>query len=334
MVGSDSVPTRDGQSAMTRRRGTITKLAPLAGSIVGLLGVAFVVRLIIAEWPETRSALSHARLTPIVAGLLLGVAGMSWIGWQWRAVLRSIGGPDVAIRRLMRSYFIGQLGKYVPGGVWPVLGRAELMVRADVPRRSAYPSVGLSMATTYVAAVLSALIAAPVALRETNGRYAWVLLPVVPLGLVALHPRVLNRIVLIAERVLSGGQSFRAPSARTVLALVIRHVPAWMFISTATWCVARALQLDAPFTTIAFATPLAWAAGLVAVPVPGGIGVREAAFVALTAGSVESAAAATIAITARLLFITVDLICAAAVALSSPTAGKRASVVLPHSDSG
>jgi uncharacterized membrane protein YbhN (UPF0104 family) len=51
---------------------------------------------------------------------------------------------------------------------------------------------------------------------------------------------------------------------------------------------------------------LSWVVGFVLVPVPGGVGVREAAFVALVGGGVPSGVRATIAIVARLVFMLVD----------------------------
>ena len=50
---------------------------------------------------------------------------------------------------------------------------------------------------------------------------------------------------------------------------------------------------------------LSWIVGFVSVPVPGGIGVREATFVAL-AGTIPKGVGATVAIAARLCFMLVD----------------------------
>jgi uncharacterized membrane protein YbhN (UPF0104 family) len=58
--------------------------------------------------------------------------------------------------------------------------------------------------------------------------------------------------------------------------------------------------------TIAPAAMLSWVVGFVLVPVPGGVGVREAAFVALVGGSVPAGVRATAAVVARLAFMLVD----------------------------
>ena len=111
------------------------------------------------------------------------------------------------------------------------------------------------------------------------------------------------------------------------MTLVVRLVPAWLLISGATWLVARSIHVDVGFAVFAFATPLAWAAGLAAIPVPGGIGIRETVFVALTAGVLDAPTAATISLTARLVFIVSDLAAAGVSRAALPAPPDRAASV-------
>jgi uncharacterized membrane protein YbhN (UPF0104 family) len=87
--------------------------------------------------------------------------------------------------------------------------------------------------------------------------------------------------------------------------LVVRYLPAWLLIWAATWCVARALVPEPPVLRIGIATTLSWVAGLVAVPVPAGAGVREAVLVA--AAGMPAGVVATVAVASRLLFLLVDV---------------------------
>ncbi len=60
---------------------------------------------------------------------------------QWQALLAGLGSP-LRTTTAGRIFFIGQLGKYIPGSVWPVLTQMELGARAKVPRsRSASASI-------------------------------------------------------------------------------------------------------------------------------------------------------------------------------------------------
>jgi hypothetical protein len=103
------------------------------------------------------------------------------------------------------------------------------------------------------------------------------------------------------------------------VALVVRYVPAWLAIGGATWAVARSLDPSAGLLEVGTAATLSWLIGFVLVPVPGGVGVREAAFVA-AAGSLDPGIAAAVAVGARLIFVAVD---AAGAVIGSSTLRSR-----------
>ena len=74
-----------------------------------------------------------------------------------------------------------------------MLGRGELARRGGVPRHRAYPSVGLSLAALYLAALGTASLLVPLDLaKQAESPAALALLALLPLGLAALHPRVLT----------------------------------------------------------------------------------------------------------------------------------------------
>jgi glycosyltransferase 2 family protein len=128
-----------------------------------------------------------------------------------------------------------------------------------------------------------------------------------PLGLLALHPAALQRLVKVGERVLGRAIEVRVPPYRDVVVLLVAHVPAWLLVGIATWFVARAFDASAPLAGVLFATSLSWVVGFVVIGVPGGIGVREAMFASVLGASVTAGVAASTALTARLLFVLVDV---------------------------
>jgi hypothetical protein len=195
-----------------------------------------------------------------------------------------------------------------------VLGRGELARRGGVPRHRAYPSVGLSLAALYLAALGTASLLVPLDLaKQAESPAALALLTLLPLGLAALHPGVLTRARDLLVRFTGRGADITIPPWRNTVAVVASYLPAWLFIWAATWCVARALVPDPPVLRIGIATTLSWTAGFVAVPVPAGAGVREAVFIA--ASGLPAGLGATIAIGSRLAFLLVDV---AGAALTAP----------------
>jgi uncharacterized membrane protein YbhN (UPF0104 family) len=296
---SDSPP---GTAASRGRRSA--RISTIVGLVIGVVACGFVVKTLGSEWDRVREALADASPGFLVLGLLAASVGMTTIAAGWTDVLALLG-PHVSRWRVIGWYYIGELGKYLPGGVWPVLGRGELARRGGVGRSVAYASVGLSLATLYLAAAMTALVFLPFSLAGGGHVGAeMLLLLLLPAGLLALHPKVLDPFLALARRATRRDLVIPVPPWRDTVAVVARYVPAWLFVAAATWCVARAVDPDAPVSRIAFAAVLSWIAGFAAVPVPAGAGVREAVFIA--ASGLDPGLGATVAVATRVLFIIAD----------------------------
>jgi glycosyltransferase 2 family protein len=286
--------------------GHVKRLSGSIGLFVGVAGVFFVARELSRHWDEVRAAAATADLGLLLVAFAVANLAMLTIGLGWRRCLGSLG-----VRRpyldTLRRYYIGQLGKYVPGGIWPVVGRAEMARRGGVPGAVAYGSTVLSLGLTYLAAVLTALGAL---LAGAGGGAAVTWQPVIallPIGVLALHPRVVQSALQVLRRVSKRDLAVPVPPWRTSVSLLVQHVPAWLAVGSATWIVALALGAEgAELRNVLFATALSWVVGFLAVPVPGGIGVREAVFVAAATTLPSSGVAAAVALVARVLFILVD----------------------------
>ena len=287
------------------------------GLLLGGLATYFVVRTLVDGWDEASEQIRDAELVWLAAGLVCAAAGMTAIGWGWRFVLRLLG-VDAPLGRIVAWYYVGELGKYLPGGVWPVLGRGELARRGGVPRTRAYASVAMSLGVLYLAAMFVAAAFLPFAI-SSGGANPWMLfLLALPVGVGVLHHDVLGWLVGMVGRLTGRTIEVEIPPWRDSLMLVVRYVPTWLFIGVGTWAVARSLTPDASFARIMFASVLSWVAGFLAVPVPAGGGVREAVLVA--SSGLDGGLAAATAIVARVLFIAVDVVGAA---ISAPIAGRK-----------
>jgi hypothetical protein len=279
------------------------------GFVLAAVALAFVGQRLTSNWDDVSDSLSDARVGWIVGAVVLALAGMTAIAVPWRRALHLLGGELTQADTIAR-YFLGELGKYLPGGLWPVVGRGELARRAGVGRSAAYGSVALSLAALYLAAMFLAVAGAPAILASDSdgsgdaNRYLWAL-ALLPIGLLLLHHAVLSRVRNLGEKLLRRTISAEVPRWRDSLTLVACYVPAWLFIGTATWAVARGLGQEVGWLDVAPAAVLSWIVGFVLVPVPGGVGVREAAFIA-AAGALDPGVGAAVALVARLVFIAVD----------------------------
>jgi uncharacterized membrane protein YbhN (UPF0104 family) len=193
--------------------------------------------------------------------------------------------------------------------------------------------VALSLALLYLAAAVVACVLLPFALHDADRRVLAVLL-LPPIGIACLHPAVSGRAEALVGRVLRRPLEVRVPRFGEALALVARYVPAWLLIGGATWAVARALDPHASPARVVMATAVSWLAGFLAVPVPGGVGVREAVFVA-TVGHLAPGVAPSTAVVVRVIFVAVDatgaLLSARVAPRRAPSTGSDAAPPAPRS---
>jgi glycosyltransferase 2 family protein len=124
-------------------------------------------------------------------------------------------------------------------------------------------------------------------------------------GVAAIHPAVSRRIHALASRILKRKLIIEIPSWGRCLRLTATYIPVWILIAAATTFVTRSLVPHPPIARVALAAVVSWIIGFI-TPSPGGIGVREAVFVAVAGVAAGPAAAA--AILARVLFVLVDSI--------------------------
>jgi hypothetical protein len=222
----------------------------------------------------------------------------------------------------MRVFYLAQIGKYLPGAVWPFVAQMELGKALGVPRqRSAVGGllfVGLHCATGLLVATATLPFASPAAAEH----YWWVL-ALTPVLLVVLHPRVLSplldRVFWILRRPPLDRPLTLANTVRACGFLLVT----WLFYGLSLLALARPLGLTGA-GSLALATgayALAWSAGVMVLGlVPAGIGVREVILAAILLPFLPAGAATAVVATSRVVQTLGDALWAlfAGIALRGP----------------
>src|SRR5262245_28667629 len=120
----------------------------------------------------------------------------------WRAVLTALGYTPT-MRGSMRIFFIGQLGKYVPGAIWPAIAQMRLGREHKVPARASGAAFVLFMVTLMGTGMLVAVLTLPWLSASDSAdlsRYWWTLL-VLPLVVIVVSPPITNRAIGLVLRV-------------------------------------------------------------------------------------------------------------------------------------
>ena len=315
---SGAAPDAAAPSALARapRAAAVRRAALL---LLVVLAVGLAVLSLAGQWDELRAG--AAQLSP---GHLLGaaaaVAGSLLLSLlSWRATLAGLG-TDVPLGRSARIYFVGQLGKYVPGSVWPVLAQMELGAAYGLSRPVVAASALLALAIAVPVALTVGLLAVPGLLAADGSAYLLLFLAL-PVAVLVLSPPVLNPLLDRALRLARRPALPQRISGAAVLRVAGFAAGAHLLLGAQAWLLARDLGAEGlrvlPLAVGAFA--LASVAGLLALPVPAGAGVREAVLVVALSPVLPVGSALLLALVSRVLLTCGDL--AAATTAAGRTAG-------------
>jgi uncharacterized membrane protein YbhN (UPF0104 family) len=214
---------------------------------------------------------------------------MCLLAVAWWQLVSALSPHPPPARETMATYAVSQYGKYLPGNV------AHYALRHAWSRRVGIPHAALGLAAMLEAALLLLAALAAASLGDTerlrvvsafDPRIAITLLVAMLVGLsVALR---FARRMHVFER-------FRMPPpprARVLVACAVIYF-VFMVASAALLAVlARALGIGFDsFAMLLAANAASWAAGFIVIGAPGGLGVREVAFVALAGGALGESGA-------------------------------------------
>ena len=275
---------------------------------VGFLVVAIVAAglAIGGQWDQIVEALRGAQGWTIPAALAASAAYLAATFASWRAVMRMLG-ARLGVADAFGLFFVSQLGKYVPGGVWNVVAAGELGADLRVPRRT---SVSAMMVALLISVVSGLVVAAPALLLSSGATaYAWAW-ALVPLLAALLIPPVLDRLLGVAMKLLRREPIEHDLSWRGVLVAVIWSLCGWLLAGLQVWILAVGLGAGPGLTTIGLSVggyALAWVVGFLFLVAPAGVGAREVVLIAVLGGVAGSATVLAVALLSRVLLTVADV---------------------------
>ncbi len=280
-------------------------------AIVGLMVLAaiFLVLFVASQWsrlPHIRWRFRPGWLAVSIAALVVFQAIQAQL-WPW--ILRGLG-ATLATSRAWSIFSVTLLARYVPTNLALVVGRTAMGEREGVPKRVTLAGVvyqlGLSFAGA--AAVGAYFVIVLPDLRGQPVRFAALVLPVAALAV--LHPRVFQPLADLALRRL--GRE-RLPGVLTwprVLWLTAVAAISFVVAGVAVYALAEAIRgvagVDAP--TVIGAYSVGFAASVLTLILPGGLGAREGVMVAALSPVMPAIVALAIALAIRLLQVGVEVV--------------------------
>jgi hypothetical protein len=275
-----------------------------------------------AQWSDIHRALGRVGIAAPAVAFVAALAGLGASALSWRALLADF---DVRLPwpTSLRVFYLGQLGKYLPGGVWPVVAQMELGHAAGAARKRVGAVALVVMGVNVTTGLVVAVVTLPFVSAHALHRAGW-LLVLLPVGLLLLHPRVLGTLVDRGLRII--GREPVVPSLaqslswRAVLTSASWSVVMWGCYGVHIALLAHPLASKGHhhLTLLAIGGyAVAWVVGFLVVIAPAGVGAREAMLVVALSPALVASAATSVALVSRLVMTAADFALAAAFAAAA-----------------
>lgn len=269
--------------------------------LVGLVAVAVAARSALAD---AVNEIGRARIGLLAAAFAALVAGRGVVAVaSWTMVARRLAG--VGTRPAALAWLGSLVGKYIPGGIWQPVGAIDRLRRSGARTADAASVVVMDAATSIVAGLAVGLVAVPGLVRSDRGTAAWLLLGLP--ALLLLHPKVFALAFRAVYRLRGGDAPTEVPRGSLVAAAVVLQAIGWVLAGVSLSLVLSSVGGPARPAFVVPAAALSWAAGLLVLIAPAGLGVREVVLLALLSTITTRDVALAAAVLSRGLFVLLDV---------------------------
>jgi glycosyltransferase 2 family protein len=245
-----------------------------------------------------------------IGAFACGLIGVFATCPAWREVLRGFG-VRFPWAEASRLYFTTQLGKYLPGSVWPIIMQMEAGRSRGASRRTMLAGNLVANLLNCTIGLIVGCALLPIYDADALERYWWALLGL-PLLLVLLHPRtipwVLDRIMARVHRPPLGERlNLQAEMRASGWSLV-----GWVGLGLQLTVMCAALGRGG-FSTFVLCTggmALAFSLGVLFIPAPAGAGIREVILTLALVSILTQGQAFAVVVASRVMLIASDVLLA------------------------
>jgi uncharacterized membrane protein YbhN (UPF0104 family) len=314
---------------------TWTRVAKLAFRVAIMVVVmVFIYRAVdssLRQFDEQRFDWRAVRPGWLVASGLIYLVGSMPGWWFWYRVMKAMG-QQPSIWKSLRAFYIGHLGKYVPGKAMVVVLRAGMVRDARCDGGVAAAAVFVETLTTIAVGAVLASILIAWRFHHDSRLLVLALLLTVAAGVPA-WPSVFRRVVLFLKVHRASPKiepALQALNLRLMGTGWLMLAPSWVIMGASLWAALAALPnqpeaLHDPFISLPLFTAcvaLALVAGFVSM-IPGGVGVREFVVITLLAPTLGEPTAVISAVLLRFIWLIAELLVSAALYWQPRSAADR-----------
>lgn len=267
---------------------------------------------LVRNWSDVSGSFRRIGPGSLTLGLVLAMISPALTVLGWRVLMADLG-SRLHIAPASGVFFVGQLGKYLPGSVWSVVVQADMAHKLGIPRRRTAVVGLITIALSALCGMVAGLPALPALVTRGEAQLPWWFLVLVIGGLlVGLWPPVLNRAISTLFRLLRREPLEHDLSLPAVALSTMWFTLSWLAGGASIWVMATSLAqegTDARHLAVVSISGYLLAAGIgmFSFVVPAGVGVRDGVLVLLLATSMPIVAATAVVVVARFYSVVADV---------------------------
>lgn len=290
----------------------------LGGVVLLALVLVAVAVVVFRNWQAFIESIHKIGVGGFALSLVAALVGVGATYLQWRSVLIGLG-VRFGVLEGARVFFVSQLGKYLPGSVWPVVMQMEAGRSRGATRRAMLAANLVTVLFSVSAGLVFAGLLLPFSSPAALHRFWWAL-AALPLLFVLAHPRslpfLLDRVLKVLRRPPLGVQMTGAATMRALGWSAL----SWVGLGTHLAVLAAAIGPPS-MGLLALSVGgmgLAVSAGVLFLPAPAGAGMREVVLGYVLVVALSSGQVVAVVIASRVILLLADLVLAGLAARWSP----------------
>lgn len=258
-------------------------LSTVIGFLLAFVAIFFVVRSFIGGLAQAENPASLFSFQPVlflasfvVLQIHFMLAAVTW----WRVM--SLSGAQISLKQAYTVHYLSQIGKYIPGKVWAMLGKVGLSRKAGASTSAASHAIILETLLIIVSVMLLSLPIVPMMAASLGiGKLVSTIVVVVIalLVLVGSFPAMLGRILRFFSRLTRQDIRWDHPDITAILKTLPLYIIMFFMMGISFVLLALSFGIQLPFWPGVIVFPAAVAAGFAVLPAPGGLGIREISLV-------------------------------------------------------
>ena len=263
------------------------------------------------HWNQVKDASFTFEVFPLILSTLIFAFSYFIQIWAWYLITLKL---KIALSPsdTLKSWLNSQLGKYLPGKIWLLLGRFYFYESRGKSKKSISVALYFEMVSIMVAAGL-VFLAALIFFREIWLFYSWKqsgwLILLFLLGFVSLHPRVLQKILNWTLVQFKKEPVSLSISYSDILWILFVCIVSWVIGGVGFYLFVDSVYSVAPQYILFLTGALAISSilGLIAIFAPSGLGVREGALVYLLSFMMVTPVAVIISVLTRIWMTLIEI---------------------------